>query len=976
MSPGTRRDDCTIFVTTAAPEGAQVRAMVAAWTASGIVEGSLWVTPEDFDTSQPGPPRVNAVELVGEEQRVVDLFTAIGTRSLKTVRVVLAQLVTGDGAVADEVPQAGVMLRRAISDAIPRREDDELRGTGTRLRLLNVIIPVSGASQASQNLLVPGWDANVVVSAEDRPDLDRMTVYVRHPGNFVSHAGVALCAVGGLLSGMTEGSLDHLELDSTVHDHDLAVARFTVRSVVGDDIVDDLAESTLDLKSFGDTGPAVMTPGVRVASDPLDIAQRAAGHVISSDLWQSTEHRPWGPRGVQTRQLWAAIRHAAAFNLRMFGVMARWLLSMLRLSVEQHATRVIVGEEGGIDVRIDAAPADTIADAAEDHLRNIAAEHQRVKDAPSQNLVHLNPAAWTLMRETATALADGAPIPGGFPEPRVSGRREIVPPSAVAPAQDEVWSGLDNRSVEALDVRGEAGYRELVAKLLTAEKAKRDTLVGKKAELTRALAADQAARDKLTKETDADLGDDADDDAKSAKTKRQRDRESKITRLDKAIAINLDKLQTVEVDLKAAKEEVAALKEEQERFEEWVARQGSFVRTIISTIVERRSQLEAEVAEASAEGAAPPRERLLKRQRVTRVFWSIFASIGLAVTALVIWVGLDNDDLYLDILIRVAWILGATLLILILIHHYFYRAVRAYEWAMAKQIAISQEAVERTVWRMAEQARLEAQEIAMMDWARILSLVVHRPWANIRRKPAQMPDEVVDGLPAAMSVAGVDHGEGLPHQSLAAAARAVYVDGWLGHAVEAIISDFDDIELEEGSGYNSVDGDTSDRESGPRRRFLSQLEDDRSRSSATDNALRRFTAAVENQEIPIPTRTVSRRGPYATYTNVLEPDYFAAIASESIAFASDVFSPSGRQRLAHYVARSVAWLPGIVTANERPVLDRVKRADGSNAVRMDLSKRLDYRDLHLFSSSPSDGRAQPGSDGAEEQPTGDNGVWN
>lgn len=237
----------------------------------------------------------------------------------------------------------------------------------------------------------------------------------------------------------------------------------------------------------------------------------------------------------------------------------------------------------------------------------------------------------------------------------------------------------------------------------------------------------------------------------------------------------------------------------------------------------------------------------------------------------------------------------------------------------------------------------------MTDWAQILSIAVHRPWANVGREAGEMPDAVIDQLPAAMSVAGVDYEHGLPYQSLAAAARAVYVSGWLGNALEETLQQFDEVEIESDSGFNSVDGDTSDRESGPRRRFLQHLADESSRNAATANALRRFNAAVESQEIPIPTRAVSRRGPYANVVNVPEPDYFAAISSDSIAFANDVFTPSGRQRLAHYVSRSASWLPGVVVARPSNQQARVTRAEGSNAVRMDLSKRLGLRDLYLFS---------------------------
>ena len=307
MASGASQRERTIYVTTAAPEGVGVRNMVAAWSSAGIVKDSLWVTPDNLIAQPIGPPLVSAVELTRGEQRPVDLFTALGTHALSSVRLVVVHLVTSTSTGDARVAEIGHILRKEILAALPRRAGDDATGGTTRLRLINALIPVSGASQATEALLMPGWDVNVVVSPEDRPDLDRSTVFVRHPGNFVGHAAAALAALGGLLEGMDQGALDHLELDSTARDDDLLVARFTVRSVVGDDIIETLAEQTFDLSFFGPDGPASLMAGARVAGDPVGIAQRAAEHVLASEKWQA-DAAPRGPEvATSSRGFWRAI---------------------------------------------------------------------------------------------------------------------------------------------------------------------------------------------------------------------------------------------------------------------------------------------------------------------------------------------------------------------------------------------------------------------------------------------------------------------------------------------------------------------------------------------------------------------------------------------------------------------------------------------------------------------------------------------
>lgn len=965
MASGTSREDCTVYVISADEVGTEIRSSVASWTAAGVVDGSLWVTPDSFQSDGAGPPRITATELVGDRQETVDLFTAIGTRSLRNVRVVVAHPITSESAGDAAVVQASRALVRAIDDALPRRTRDEQDPRGTRLRKVNAIIPVSGVTGASDQLLQPGWDANVVVSPEDRPDLDRATVYVRHPGNFVGHASAALCAIGGLLTGMDEGALDHLELDSTTHDDELLVARVTVRSVVGEDIVEDLARDTFDLDSFGPEGPASVTPGFRVASDPDRLAHQASEHVLASGPWQRSEEPPTSIRTPSTQSLGAALRHAIGFNLRMFGVMMRWLLSLLRISVEQRATRLIVGQHGGVDVRIGAAPADDIADAAERYLGDIEAERRRVESGGATDLVHLSPAAWTLVREMATALVDGSSLPAGFPEPRVAGKRELLPPSAIAPLIDEAWDGMGDRRISAVDIRGARDYAAWLDQRHDEDTAKRESLVVKQESLEEELDAKRAELEVLENKAE----DDEDDDGKS---------EAAVRRARKAIERIEKRVTDVESKISDLDASLEALEREKSGFETWNAGNSTYLTALLEEIVDRRDSLEAEQTAEETPPSAPPRERLVKRQRLARILWSVTLIVFAITLGLIVWTGVSDGGSVVDMAVPGAIALGVALLVLAVANHGFFKAVRRYEWEMSQLVSLQRSRVEQAAWRVTELRRLQFQETAMGDWARILSLMIRSPWHQEPPHVFEMSDEVVDALPASMGVAGVERAESLPYQSVAAAARTVYRQGWLGNVFDTVAQAFDDVEIDGDTGFTAVDSDTTLRPSGPRRRFLEYVEDPSSRAVATQHARARFAAAVDSQEIPIPTRHVARRGPYSRQLRVVEPDYFAAVADDATAFANDVFTPTGRQRLAHHVSRSAAWLPGSV---EAPALEtglHVTRAHGANAVRMDLSRRVELRDLAIFASAMPRGEKEPEREPEQQAPEPNAGggiVW-
>lgn len=956
----------TIYVTTAAPEGIGVRNMVAAWSSAGIVKDSLWVTPEGLIPQPSGPPIVSAVELTRGEQRPVDLFTALGTHALSSVRLVVVHLVTSSSPGDARVSEIGRILRKEILAALPRRAGDEATGGTTRLRLINTLIPVSGASQATEALLMPGWDVNVVVSPEDRPDLDRSTVFVRHPGNFVGHASAALAALGGLLEGMDQGALDHLELDSTTRDEDLIVARFTVRSVVGDDIVETLAEQTFDLSYFGPDGPASLMADARVAGDAVGIALRAAEHVLASEKWHD-EAAPSGPRlASSSRGLWRAIRHAVSFNARMFGVMLRWFFARIRRTAEHGATRIIVGEDAGIEVRIGAGPADGIADAAERQLAQVDAQYKAASVTPHQQLVHVNPAAWTLVREMATALVDGSDLPEAFPEPRISGRRELVPPLAVAPSPDTNWEGSDGIVIHPLDVRGARAYEARLQELLDESVGKLEEREAAVKSTELAVAADRTALDKLL----AKAGDDepADEETGAEATAKASKAHKERKRLEASLARNEAVLEKVVAQRDEFKLVVAEYEAERQGFLEWRKQASSYMRTLVEDRVDRRDALEAEIkTDEDKETHAPPRERLVKRQKAVRIIWTITCLAALGLVGLYLWRTLREPSPDWGRFAEDAgWVVGIALIVLILANHGFYRAVRAYEWALAKLIARRRAEIERAVWRQSQLARLAVQENAMNDWGHIIAEVVHHPWGNTARNARELSEGVVDQLPASMGVAGLSKATEMPFQSTAGAVRAVYVRGWLTRAFESIAKDFDDVEVGNETGFSAVDADTTDRLTGPRRRFVEYIEDRGSRRSATDTAMRRFRAGIESREIPIPTRTVRRRGPFTDGLDVDEPGYFSAAAAESIAFASDGFTAVGLQRLVHYVSRAAVWLPTSVGARASDAQIQVMPAHGANAVRVDLSKRINPADLVLFSGSLKQSQGAPPEESAGE----------
>src|SRR3954452_6216549 len=194
----------TTFLVGGGERAAAVRALAESWTRAAILEPSLWVSADDVENGE-GPPRVTAT-LVGEDGTSrVDLFSYLGRYRLSLVRIVAAHLVLADGEIDLGLVAAARAVAKAVEGNLPRRPDAG-PAEGARLHRSLVVIPVSGARGVSPGIFEPQWDVNAVISPEDRPDLDRSSVFVRFPGNFDGHAAAALAAVGGVLRGVPAGA--------------------------------------------------------------------------------------------------------------------------------------------------------------------------------------------------------------------------------------------------------------------------------------------------------------------------------------------------------------------------------------------------------------------------------------------------------------------------------------------------------------------------------------------------------------------------------------------------------------------------------------------------------------------------------------------------------------------------------------------------------------------------------------------------
>ncbi len=439
----------TVVVADDGLDGSLVHELAGHWFDQNLLEGFAWVRPSQVTRSVLGPAAVRA-QLPGVEGEV-DLLEHISSRRLDLVRVVVLQVLAHGGATAERLVQTCDEVARLVRRAMP---GSPVAGSSAPMRLVRVNLLVPETDLAAQDLclLQPGWEVNAVVSPEDRPDLDRMSVLVRAETNLHGHALAAAATVGGLWRGMGPGPFDTDELDSTTGERDVVVLRCQVRAVVSDDRADRLGHAVVDsVLSSPDETTGRLSWGF-TTDRPEELATSALHRLLTTPGWRQ-DTRDRRPLAKEERSLRQLVRGWLTFQAHIPVQGARLLGSRAVRAVEGTVTTAVVGAEAGVVGRFaPLSPAAAYTRAAE-QIRGVERTLEGRRDTQrSAGWGQTTPEAWRTLRELAVGLVDGSPLPHGFVRHERSGLDEVLPPSYVVPDPADTLT-VGAQLVRAVDVR-------------------------------------------------------------------------------------------------------------------------------------------------------------------------------------------------------------------------------------------------------------------------------------------------------------------------------------------------------------------------------------------------------------------------------------------------------------------------------------------------------------------------------------------
>lgn len=876
---------------------AEVSSLLESWAAARLLRDTIWVHTGDVVAHGAGPAHVQARLIDADGTKTADLFELVGVRRIDFLRLVAIQLVTHAAGPDEGFIETARLLAELLEAAIPHATGEE--ASGTRLHRVNLIVGESGVDTLGRENLIPGWEANAVVAAEDRPDLDRASIYVRHPGNFVGHAAAAVASAAGLWGKVQGGVLDTVLADSTTADCDVVVLRTSVRAVVGEDPAETVVREAMALAVEDPSGPAPMLEWARASSDPVALSRRAAAHILSGEDWREASPVVAPQPRQRVRGFAAAFGDAVRFNAHMFRFGGSLLVRSGRRAIENAATGALVGRGGDTLVRYGAATADSMFDLAR---RRLDVEDDRFRRESMEESIESIPAprpqTWRDLRTMCFGLVDGGPLSEGFAAPERAGLRELAPPAAVAPEPGQYFDlGQDGRLItdplSALVARAEISTR-----------------------LEAARAADEAERATSPEEGSAD---------------------------------------TAGMDVELVEAELREL-------DRWIEGQRNSVTWQVGeSVASRLTALAALQGEMPDVPLPPHNDRLRNAEKTLRLWWWFALLLFLAGAGYAFWHVWSASQLQQEEnLVDLMWVVVLTVLVPLAVavfaNHRYYREVRRYEWATDNTLADWRLARETQLVARREHARLSLLYEALTEWSGIIAHLVHERRAPVPRSASNVPDDVVAALPASVAVATVVSEGGAPKRAAMQAVRIIRPSGWISGQFEELVDAQDGLAGRDG-GFAAADLDSSSSPLSPRRQLLEACRRGDSARLASERAIARVKEAVADHRLEVPGRVVERVGRFADGVAMSEPEFFRTILGPATPYSVDQWNPTGLVAARHVPTRTVAWVPRVDGSTKAPPGMDVGETTGAVALRADISRRSTTADLVIFRPLPE--RSEP-----------------
>jgi hypothetical protein len=899
------RPSFTVLIVEDDPDGEAILDIAEAWHAHDVLTEFGVVTPAWVTSGGPGPSSIS-MHLVGGAENL-DLMTFLGSRSLQLVRLIVLNVLTHEDSSGDRLVRACDEVGNLIKRAMPLAIDAQGVGTGVRLLRINLLVPESSVAPQQRELIQPGWELNAVVSPEDRPDLDRMNVFVRSGVNLAGHALEAAATLGALWSGMGKAAFDEYEMDSTFGGHEIHVIRCQAKLIVDDDRVERLASDAIHgIAKTRDGAVRFVSWGYETERPEL-LVSSLMNRLVELPEWKVDERRPEPLTRAQIPMA-NLVRDWFRFQAALPATAVGFLSSKAIDTFERSVTGALVGTDAGVIGRIDPVTPETAGKVAELRLQELAQSLEPLRlEEHAASWGQTTPAAWRRLRDLSIGLVDGSELPEPFVRQFKADLAEVLAPSWVV-----------SRSPQPQESPAEShGSRPAAHPTVEGVGAIPDTEGGSEGP------------------------------------------EEPSTESDSVVPPD-DSPPQVAPDILADSEAAEPAKGQndgQQRAEVPDETHGSALLDRLAAHVNHAAEHEAKAAEAATASirthSSAPSTATLQRSRSLCVVGWIIAAVLLAGVVGWVWLSVESGHAFSERQVWTRALAGVLIAIAVFLlgGHLYYRALRRYEWQVRQRMHALRVATDEYVSARQQEKRWEIMRRGLSDWVEILGSVLHAPFTT-EAQHVQAVTEELPGVPAAVAVAVAmgreDVTDSIPELSRGAA-EALCTQGWLREEFARLLtaSPSNNPEGRASSGDLPADLDLGLRANGPRQELVRAARSTRVKQSAAEAAIGKIRKLAVEGRVEVPDLTVVRTGPYSSGHAEEHTDFFSSTIDVKAPFAGEIFSEAAQvSGLQMPSWRALTLPPGVKVLSDGQT--QIERSGLSLMTRVDVSPTLRPDDVSLF----------------------------
>lgn len=260
------KDGVSVVVLPAGALGQSIFDIAVEWTAHHLLTPAIYVKiDEQEDAALAQFENVGPVELaahvIGRNGEVrVSLIDELTRNDIDLLKIGACRMVEGDASFHEKQDRFIDRVRNQVRNSAPKLETNNEFRVGTKIMLLNLISgPTMRAGGSTTHLLELEWNANIIMSPEDRPTpsgFDSFTneTTAKFPGFLLSNIASTL----GLWTGVNKSILELQDVESSTAYDKVLVQRTFARVVKTEGVAIKMAAASL--KQIEEDGNPIADP--------------------------------------------------------------------------------------------------------------------------------------------------------------------------------------------------------------------------------------------------------------------------------------------------------------------------------------------------------------------------------------------------------------------------------------------------------------------------------------------------------------------------------------------------------------------------------------------------------------------------------------------------------------------------------------------------------------------------------------------